>query len=92
MSPRVAIITGAAQGIGRGIALRLAEDGLNLVLNDIPTNAERLEEVVAAVRSQGRQAIGVPGDAADEGDIDKLVQVAVEQLGGLDVVSRHGPC
>lgn len=89
MSPRVGIITGAAQGIGRGIALRLAMDGLDLALNDLSTNAVRLEEVVTIIRSQGQKAVEVTGDAASEKDVDKLIQVAVEQFGGLDVVSQH---
>ncbi|KAF8575484.1 acetoin reductase family protein [Ramaria rubella] len=85
MSSRVAIITGAAQGIGRGIALRLAADGLDIVVTDVPSNAERLEEVVSAIRAQGRKAVGVTGDASVEADVQNLVQLAVTELGSVDV-------
>lgn len=87
---RVAIVTGAGQGIGRGIALRLAADGLDVVLNDIAANAAALDKVVeeaaqANVKAGGR-ALAVHGDVSKEGDVEKLVEECVKAFGGLDVV------
>jgi len=83
---RVAIITGAAQGIGRAIALRLAEDGLDIAINDIPSKTNALEEVVSEIRQKGRKAIYVTGDVSQEADVQKLVDETVAQLGSVDVM------
>ncbi|PIL30543.1 hypothetical protein GSI_07243 [Ganoderma sinense ZZ0214-1] len=83
---RVAIITGAAQGIGEAIALRLADDGIDVVLNDLPTKRDALDGVVKAVQTKGRRAIAVLGDATIEEDVVALVDRAVEEFGGLDIM------
>ncbi|KAF9500266.1 acetoin reductase family protein [Pleurotus eryngii] len=95
-SNRVAIITGAAQGLGRAIALRLASDGFDVALNDIPAKSTALEELVTEIKAgagtnSDRRAIFVPGSVADEEDVKELVDRTVRELGGLDVmVSNAG--
>jgi len=84
---RVAIVTGAAQGIGRGIALRLAKDGLKVVVNDVPSKKAILEKVVGEMGDNN--GLVVPGDAADEGQVRELVKTAVSKFGSLDVVSNQ---
>ena len=85
-STRVALVTGAAQGIGRSIALRLAEDGLDLAVNDISSKTSALNEVVKEIQSKGRQAVAVPADVSSEKEVEAMVSNAVASLGGLDVV------
>lgn len=84
---RVAIVTGAAQGIGKAIALRLADDGLDIAVNDISTKAEQLASVIQQIQHKGRRAIAIPGDVSHEPDVIMLVKQTVNELGGIDVVS-----
>lgn len=84
---RVAIVTGAAQGIGRAIALRLARDGLHITVNDIPSKSKELQDVVYEIENLGQKGLSVPGDASEEDFVKNLVDITVEKLGSLDVVS-----
>ncbi|KAF4584934.1 hypothetical protein EYR40_001760 [Pleurotus pulmonarius] len=83
----VAIITGAAEGIGRGIALRLVSDGFDVSINDIPAKIDALERVVNEIKaSSSRRAISVPGDVSNESDVKGIVERVVQEFGGLDVM------
>ncbi|KZT68388.1 acetoin reductase family protein [Daedalea quercina L-15889] len=82
----VAFITGAAQGIGREIALRLADEGFNVAINDIPSNADALHSVAKEVEAKGRKALPLFGDVSEEDTVRVMVEKAVEVLGRLDVM------
>ncbi|KAF8591737.1 acetoin reductase family protein [Ramaria rubella] len=94
---QVAIVTGAAQGIGKAIALRLAHDGFDVVVNDIPSKAEQLEGVLAEICATTQKGLVVTGDVSLETDVQKLVDATVTCFGGLDVmianagIGRTGP-
>ncbi|KAF9459221.1 NAD(P)-binding protein [Collybia nuda] len=89
----VAIVTGAAQGIGRAIALRLALDGFNVGVNDIISQQDKLESLSAEIRALGREACIVPADVSDEVSVEKMIKDVVSNLGGVDVmVSNAGIC
>lgn len=78
-------MTGAARGIGRGIALRLADDGFDVAVNDLP-NTPELDEVIKTIEGKGRRALAIPGDVSDESVVTDMIQRTVTTLGGLDVV------
>src|SRR3954447_2231795 len=83
---RVALVTGAAMGIGRGIAERLAEDGLDVAVNDIEENGNELEEVAESVRGAGRRALAAIADVSDPGQVEGMVGCVADELGSLDVM------
>ena len=85
-SSRVAVVTGAAQGIGLSIALRLAEDGLDVAVNDITPKASKIDEVVAQIHAKGRRSLALLGDVSNENDVKTMVDKVVDELGGIDVV------
>jgi len=85
-STRVAFVSGAAQGIGLKIALRLADDGLDVAVNDIASKKDQLEEVVAQIKAKGRRAIAVPGDVSVEDEVRDIIDKVAAGLGGLDVL------
>ena len=78
---RIAVITGASSGIGRGIALRLASDGYNVALNDLPSTAAELKEVAEAVEKAGRKVLILPGDVSVDADVQALIEHTVVGLG-----------
>lgn len=82
---RVALITGAGRGIGRAIAERLAEDGQDIIVADVPGAQENIDAVVAAIEQRGRRAVGVTGDVSNPADIERMIQEGTDALGDLTV-------
>lgn len=85
MTTKVALVTGAARGIGRAIALRLAGDGLDVAVNDLP-NTPELDDVVREIENKGRRSFPVLADVSLEEDVEKIIQQVVQKLGSLDVM------
>lgn len=84
--PRVAVITGAAQGIGHAIALRLAEDGLDIAIADLASQRTKLDSVAEEVRAKGRRCIVFECDVSQEEEVQHMVQATEKEFGGLDVM------
>jgi NAD(P)-dependent dehydrogenase (short-subunit alcohol dehydrogenase family) len=85
---RVALVTGASRGIGRGIALALAAAGHDLVVN-YAANAEAAAEVVATAEQHGVAALAVPADVSLATDRDRLVCAAYEKFGRIDLLVNN---
>ncbi|KAJ7182879.1 NAD(P)-binding protein [Mycena crocata] len=91
----IALVTGAAQGIGRAVALRLAKDGFDVAVNDVSINSEKLETLVDEIKKKGRASSKYVADVSQEEQVKKMVELVVAEHGGLDIVrtepSADGP-
>jgi meso-butanediol dehydrogenase/(S,S)-butanediol dehydrogenase/diacetyl reductase len=81
------VITGAARGIGRGVARRLGAEGANICIADI--ELDRSEEVAEEIRSAGASAIGTGCDVGDRNSVQAAVAKAVAEFGHLDVIFNN---
>jgi 3-oxoacyl-[acyl-carrier protein] reductase len=86
-SGRVALVTGASQGIGRTCALRLAKDGATVAAS--ARNLEKLDELVAEISAAGGQAAAFVLDVADEEQVKACVKAAIAQFGKVDILVNN---
>ena len=84
---RIAVVTGGASGIGRGIALLYADEGADLALID--RNREGAEEVATAIRQMGRRAIALTADVGAEAEIEQAFQAIRRDLGDPDILVNN---
>ena len=82
---RNVIVTGAARGIGRAIALRLARDGLNVAVNDVKTNSTELDQTCQMIEDIGRKSLAVIADVSKDKEVETMVKKTASQFGSLDV-------
>ena len=87
LNGKVALVTGAAQGIGRAIAMRLASEGASIVATDI--NGALVEQTSIAIRELGYEAIPVEADIGDIDDIDRVVEAAMSAFGRIDILVNN---
>lgn len=85
---RVAIVTGSSQGIGKGIALALAQAGARVVVNYV-SNRELAEEAADAARLMGVQALVVGADVSQRADVERLFSRALETFGRIDILVNN---
>lgn len=88
LTGKVALVTGASRGIGRAIALRLAQLGARVVVN-YKTRADAADEVVAAIKKNGGEAMAVQGDVSQFNEAQRVVKAAVDAYGRLDIVVNN---
>ena len=84
---KVALVTGAGQGIGRAIALRLADDGADIAIVDL--NEENMRQVAEEVRALGRRATTFKADVSDRDQVIAAVEHADRELGGFDIMVNN---
>ncbi|MGH7599386.1 MAG: acetoin reductase [bacterium] len=84
---KVALITGAGQGIGRAIALRLAQDGADIAIADV--NEEKMKAVAAEVKKIGRKATTFKADVTNRDHVYAAVDHAEKELGGFDIIVNN---
>jgi NAD(P)-dependent dehydrogenase (short-subunit alcohol dehydrogenase family) len=87
LTGKVAIVTGAGQGVGRGVALALAADGAAVML--MGRTLSKLEAVRAEVNGRGGRAAAVSGDVKELGDIERSVAATVEEFGTIDILVNN---
>lgn len=85
---QVALVTGAAKRIGRSIALQLAAEGADVVVNYATSQAEA-DEVVREIQGSGRRAIAIEADVSRRADVQKLFSAAEKEFGRLDILVNN---
>jgi len=86
LKDRVAIVTGAGQGIGREIALSLAENGAKVCVTDI---TDKRFEVVKEIEANGYRGLAIKCDVSKREDVENMVQVAIEKFGRIDILVNN---
>ncbi|MFC3459102.1 SDR family oxidoreductase [Massilia haematophila] len=89
LAGRRALVTGGDSGIGRAAVIAFAREGADVAINYLPAEEADAREVVKLIQDAGRKAVAIPGDIRDEAFCRKLVDEAVRQLGGLDIVVNN---
>ncbi|MFI2558931.1 SDR family NAD(P)-dependent oxidoreductase [Nocardia farcinica] len=84
---KVALVTGAGRGIGRAIALKLADAGASVVVNDL--DADPARETVDLITAEGGRAVACPGNVTAEDFPERFVATAQENYGGIDIVVNN---
>jgi 3-oxoacyl-[acyl-carrier protein] reductase len=85
---RIALVTGAARGIGRAIALELAAQGADVVVN-YRSRPDAAEDVAEQIRSMGRGALVIKADVADQEQVETMVDRIVEEWGSVDILVNN---
>jgi glucose 1-dehydrogenase len=88
LAGRKVLVTGSSKGIGRGIALRFAQEGADVVLNH-NSDPRGAEEALDEIRAMGRRAVAIRANVGDARDVQRLVAESAEALGGLDVLVNN---
>lgn len=85
---KTAVVTGASRGIGRAIALKLAQDGANVVVN-YSGSKDKAEAVVAEIQAMGQQAIAVQASVANADEVKELMNTALQTFGSIDILVNN---
>ena len=87
LTGKTAYVTGSGRGIGRAVALKLAQEGANIVINDLDENVAR--NVVAEIEALGSKAIAVTGSVTEDGFAERFINTGLERFGGVDIIVNN---
>src|SRR5438067_1087374 len=85
---KVALVTGASRGIGRAIALRLAQDGASVIVN-FAGSAHQAQETVTLIEQAGGKAVAVQADVSKVAEVRRLFDACFEKFGRLDILVNN---
>ncbi|MBV1750382.1 MAG: SDR family NAD(P)-dependent oxidoreductase, partial [Desulfarculus sp.] len=88
LAGKKAIVTGSSRGVGAAVALAYANEGADVVVN-YSSSEGPAKDLVKKMQDMGRQAVAIKGDVAREEDCQALVNAAMNDLGGLDIVVNN---
>jgi NAD(P)-dependent dehydrogenase (short-subunit alcohol dehydrogenase family) len=86
LNGRKALITGGDSGMGRAAAIAYAREGADVAISYLPEEESDAQEVIQLIKAAGRNGVALPGDLRDRAFCQRLVEQAVQRLGGLDIV------
>jgi NAD(P)-dependent dehydrogenase (short-subunit alcohol dehydrogenase family) len=89
LAGRKALITGADSGIGAAVALAFAREGADVALSYLPNEQPDADHIIELIEAEGRRAIPLPGDLIDSDTCVRMVQSAIDGLGGLDILVNN---
>jgi NAD(P)-dependent dehydrogenase (short-subunit alcohol dehydrogenase family) len=89
LTGRKALITGGDSGIGAATAIAFAREGADVAISYLPEETEDAKRILDLITEAGRQAVALPGDLTDPVYCREMVAMAVEELGGLDIVVNN---
>jgi NAD(P)-dependent dehydrogenase (short-subunit alcohol dehydrogenase family) len=89
LSGKRAIITGGDSGIGRAVAIAFAREGADVLISYLPEEEPDADETVRLVEEAGRKAVRCPGDIRDEQVCQQIIDTAVSELGGIDILVNN---
>jgi NAD(P)-dependent dehydrogenase (short-subunit alcohol dehydrogenase family) len=84
-----AVITGGDSGIGRAVALAFAREGADVLISYLPEEESDADETVRLIEDAGRKAVRCPGDIREEATCQQIIETAVSELGGIDILVNN---
>jgi len=84
---KTAYVTGAGNGIGRAVAMKLASEGANIVVNDL--EVDPAVDVVNEIKAMGVDAVAVPGSVTEDGFAERFIGTGIETFGGVDIIINN---
>ncbi len=86
---KIALVTGAARGIGRGIAEVFAEHGADVAINDIDITGGAADDLVSWIKAKGRRSMAVPGDVSQRSSVESMINTVWDGLGHIDILVNN---